>query len=147
MSTFVGKYPPFVTDSNGNILVNITGGAINPTSIGLTTPVIIRGYRPVATTFSGTTGTLALTDADYFQVCSNAATQTITVPTNASVAFPIGTEIDFFQQGAGQVVFAAAGGVTIQSASSQLKIFIQFGGATIKKIGTDTWALVGNLTS
>lgn len=98
-------------------------------------------------TVSGTTKTFALTDTDTLQVTTNAATTTLTVPTNGSVAFPVDTEIDVFQQGTGQVVFAAAGGVTIQSFNSNLKIAAQFTGATLKKLATNTWALTGNLTA
>lgn len=127
--------------------VVITGGTIDGVTIGGTTPVSIRGYMPSATTFSGTTGTLALTDAEKFQICSNAATQTLTVPTNASVAFPVNSEIIFIQDGAGQVVFSAAGGVTINSVSGALKIAAQYGAATLKKTGTDTWYLFGNISA
>lgn len=102
---------------------------------------------PSATTISGTTYTLALADAEYFQICSNVSAQTITVPTNASIAFPVNTEIVFFQQGAGQVIFTAAGGVTIQSISSNLKISAQYGVATLKQIASDTWALFGSLSA
>ncbi len=96
---------------------------------------------------STTTKTFALTDADTFQLCSNGSTQTLTVDTNTNVAFPVDTEIDLFQQGAGQVVIAAAGGVTIQSVNSNLKIAAQYTGATLKKVDTDTWILTGNLTA
>lgn len=137
----------YVGQSSITTVGALTSGSIDGMTIGGTTPVSIRGYMPSATTFSGTTGTLALTDGEYFQICSNASTQTLTVPTNASVAFPVNTEIVFFQQGAGQVVFAAAGGVTIQSVSSNLKISAQFGVATLKKTATDNWALFGNLSA
>jgi hypothetical protein len=146
-------YKTFATLTNGNTpsfaIAAPSGGTvtIDGAVIGGVTPVSIRGYMPIATTFSGTTGTLALVDAEYYQICNNAATQTLTIPTNASVAFDIGTEIVFFQQGVGQVVFAAAGGVTIQSVSGNLKIASQYGAATLKKIATDTWNLFGNLSA
>lgn len=92
-----------------------------------------------------TTYTLALADARYFMVCSNASAQTITIPPNSSVAFDVGAEIVFFQQGAGQVAFAAGVGVTIQSFSSFLKIASQYGVVTAKKIDTNTWVLIGLL--
>lgn len=98
-------------------------------------------------TVSGTSKTFALSDAGTLQVCSNAATQTLTVPTNASVAFALGTKIDLFQQGAGQVVIAAAGGVTIQSKSGNLKLAAQYSGATLTFLGSNTWSLVGDLTA
>lgn len=102
--------------------------------------------RPIVSV-SGTSKTFGLTDANSFQQCTNGSTVTLTVPTNASVAFPTGTEIDVWQQGAGQVVFAAAGGVTIQSVFSNLKIGNQYTGASLKYLGSDTWALTGNLTA
>lgn len=105
-----------------------------------------RIYRAIISV-SGTAKTFALSDANTFQQCSNGSAQTLTVDTNANVAFAIGTEIDIYQEGAGQVVIAAAGGVTIESAFSNLKIAVQYGGATLKKLATNTWALVGNLTT
>lgn len=102
--------------------------------------------RPIVTV-SGTSKTFGLSDANTFQLCTNGSTVTLTVPANGTIAFPVGTEIDVFQQGAGQVVFAAAGGVTIQSVFSNLKIANQFTGASLKKIGSDTWCLLGNLTA
>ena len=69
------------------------------------------------------------------------------MPLDATVAFPIGTEIDFFQGGAGQVVFApVSGSVTIQSVGGALKMFARYTAASLKKIDTDVWVLVGNLT-
>lgn len=108
----------------------------------------IEGWAPSATTYSGTAHTLALADMQHFQYCSNASAQTITVPTNASIPIPAGNEIVLFQQGAGQVGVAAAGGVTILSINSYKKISQQYGAVTLKQTGTlNTWVLIGNLGS
>lgn len=101
--------------------------------------------RPIVTQTGS--NTFALTDGNTWQKCTAAGAMTLTVPTNASVAFPTGTEIDVYQQGAGQVSIAAAGGVTINSAFSNLKIAAQYTGASLKKTATNTWELVGNLTA
>lgn len=128
-----------VTTSNSQaVTIDSTTGQLGVTTISAATPIV---------TVSGTTKTFALSDAQTWQDCSNAATQTLTVPTNASVAFPIGTQIDLWQEGAGQVVVAAAGGVTINSAFGNLKIATRYTGASLKKFGTNSWALVGNLTA
>lgn len=103
-------------------------------------------FRPIVS-FASTSKTFALSDANTFQQTTAATTVTLTIDTNANVAFPVGTEIEIFQQGAGQIVIAAAGGVTIQSAFSNLKIGAQYTGAIFKYLGTDTWSLVGNLTA
>lgn len=96
-------------------------------------------------TYTGATYTFALTDQDTFVQFNRATAQTVTIPTNASVAFPIGTEIDVIQIGAGQVTFAAAGGVTLNSFGGLLSLSGQWSAATLKKVDTDTWDLVGNL--
>lgn len=131
------------------------GGAVQPTDLlliarsGESYSILGSAVAPSTQsqgTINTTTYTLALSDAQLFEVCNNALSQIITVPTNASVAFPVGTEINFFQQGAGQVTFAAAGGVTIQSVSGFLNIANQYGAASLKQISIDTWALIGNLS-
>ena len=106
----------------------------------------VTAYRPIISV-SGTTKTLALGDANTHQLCSNASSQTITIPPHSSVAFAVGTELDFFAQGAGQVILAAGAGVTIQSKSSNLKLTGQYSGGTIKQLSSDTWSLVGDLSA
>jgi hypothetical protein len=92
---------------------------------------------------TGTTYTLALTDSGEFVTLSNASAITLTVPTNATVAFPVGTQINIVQLGAGQVTVAGAG-VTLRSSGSKLKLFGQYAAATLVKIATDEWVLIGN---
>lgn len=71
---------------------------------------------------------------------------TLTVPTNASVAFPIGeTRIMVYQSGAGQVTIGGSG-VTFRSTPG-LKIAAQYGAAELIKVGTDEWLVVGRLTA
>jgi hypothetical protein len=71
---------------------------------------------------------------------------TITVPTNASVAFPTGTQIDILQVGSGKTTIQGAGGVTV-NATPGLAIRAQWGGATLIKRGENTWVLIGDLTT
>ncbi len=96
-------------------------------------------------TEAGTSKTLALSDANTFQLFTNAAAVTLTIPSNASVAFAVGVELDLVQDGAGQVTVAAGGGVTINSKGALLALTGQYSGASLKKIATDTWVLVGDL--
>jgi hypothetical protein len=71
----------------------------------------------------------------------------LTVPLNSSVVFPIGTEIQVLQYGAGQTTIVATSGVTLRSKSGQLKIGDQYTGVTLVKVGTDEWYVIGNLTA
>ena len=95
---------------------------------------------------TGTSYTLVLADAGKLVTLANAAAITLTIPTNASVAFPIGTRIDLLQYGAGQVTVGGAG-VTIRSSGSKLKLTGQYSGATLWKKGTDEWLLIGDIAS
>ena len=92
---------------------------------------------------TGTTYTLALADSGKFVTLSNASAITLTVPTNATVAFPVGTQVNIVQLGAGQVTVGGAG-VTLRSNGSKLKLFGQYAAATLVKIATDEWVLIGN---
>lgn len=94
---------------------------------------------------TGTTYTFVLADAWSLVTFNNAAAVTVTVPPNSSVAFPIGTQIDCSQIGAGKVTFAPWASVTINSKGWNKAISAQYVGATLKKIGTDTWLLFGDL--
>jgi hypothetical protein len=90
--------------------------------------------------------TLALTDMLNIQKLNHATVAiAVTVPANSSVAFPIGTEFVVHQYGAAACSFVAGGGVTIRSIDSGLRISNQYGMATLRKIGTDEWLLVGNI--
>lgn len=71
---------------------------------------------------------------------------TLTIPTNATVAWPIGTSIDVLQTGAGQVTIAGAAGVTV-NATPGLKLRTQWSSATLMKRATDAWVVVGDLTA
>lgn len=95
---------------------------------------------------TGTTYTFALADNQKVVTATNASAQTYTVPTNASVAFPIGTRIDVIQLGAGKVTIApASGAVLINSYNNNRSIAGQYVGVTLLKTDTNTWVLVGNL--
>jgi len=96
---------------------------------------------------TGTTYTLALTDAGGFVEITNASGITLTVPPNSSVAFPLKTRIDIVQQGAGQISVAAGAGVTIRSSGSKLKLTGQYSGATLLKRATDEWYLIGDIST
>lgn len=90
--------------------------------------------------------TLALTDAGTFQYCTNGANANITVPLNSSVAFPVGTEIEFYRNTTFTVTFVpATAGVTFLSTEATYTIADRYTSVVIKKVDTDTWVLQGNV--
>lgn len=90
--------------------------------------------------------TLIASDSGKLIEMNVAGANILNVPTNASVSFPIGTQILISQYGAGQTSVLAAGGVTINSAGGKLKLNVQFSGATLVKSGTNEWYLFGDIT-
>lgn len=96
---------------------------------------------------TGTTYTFVLADAGKLVTFNNGAAVTATVPPNASVAFPVNTQIDLAALGAGQVTVAAGSGVTIRSEGGRLRLAKQYSGGTLVKIATNEWLLVGSLAA
>lgn len=96
---------------------------------------------------TGTTYTLVLTDAGKVVEMNNASANTLTVPPNASVAFPTGTVLDIAQTGAGQTTVAAGSGVTINSRGAALKLAGQYAQAGLIKTATNTWRFYGDITT
>lgn len=94
---------------------------------------------------TGTTYTFVLSDAGIICEFSNSSPVTVTVPPNSSVAFPVGTQIEVTQTGAGKTTLAQGSGVTITSLASYKSIAGQYASATLYKRATDTWQLSGSL--
>jgi hypothetical protein len=88
----------------------------------------------------------ALTERDSVIEVNSASAVTVTVPLNATIAYPVGTSIDILQTGAGQITVAGAAGVTV-NATPGLKLRTQWSGATLFKRATDTWVLYGDLSA
>lgn len=106
----------------------------------------LRGYaqRAPENAQTGTAYTLVLTDAFKLVTMANAAANTLTVPPNSAVAFPVGTRIDVGQDGAGKTTIAAGAGVTVRTPET-LKMRKQWAKATLIKRATNTWDVEGNL--
>jgi hypothetical protein len=119
--------------------INIVGGTVSPS-----TPLTIDAK-------TGTTYTFVLQDANNELItASNASAQTYSIPTNASVAFPIGAQINIIQIGAGQVTINAvtSGTTSVLSngaTAASPKLRVQYSSATLVKVATDAWYVIGDI--
>lgn len=95
---------------------------------------------------SGTTYTLVLTDAGKWIVTTNAATKTITIPPQSSVAWAADTYISFRNSGAGKATLVGGAGVTINSTDGNLS-YVQYAHGYIVRTGTDTWEIGGKTSN
>jgi hypothetical protein len=119
--------------------VSIIGGSVSPsTALALNAQ-------------TGTTYTFVLTDSNNTLVtASNASAQTYSIPTNANVAYPIGSQINIIAIGAGQVTINAvtSGTTTVLSnggTAASPKLRVQYSSATCVKVATDTWYVIGDI--
>lgn len=142
-----------ITIPTGTLTLATLTGTETLTNKTLTSPTLtdaVIRQSLLTPTFTTNAYTLVLTDQGDILLASNGATAgTITIPTNASVAFPTGTQITIIQTGAGQITIQGAGGVTVASTggtSTAPKLRVQNASATCIKTGTDTWYVVGDIS-
>lgn len=84
--------------------------------------------------------TLVLADRGRLIELNSASATVVTVPTNASVAFPVGSLVEVVRYGAGAVSVAGATGVTLRGG---LTIGAQYGSVSLLKRATDEWLVFG----
>jgi hypothetical protein len=88
----------------------------------------------------------ALTERDDLIEMGSASAMTLTIPSDATLNFPIGTSLDVLQTSTGQVTIAGAGGVTV-NATPGLKLRTQWSSVTLMKRAANTWVAFGDLTA
>jgi hypothetical protein len=141
-TTNFGWETPDDTDlvKDGALAIRTLAGAID-TSVGQIT----------LNAQTGTTYTFVLADNKNKLVTgNNSSATTFSIPTNASVAFPVGSVINVVQIGTGQITINAvtSGTTTVASTgatSSAPKLRAQYSAAACVKVATDTWYIIGDL--
>jgi hypothetical protein len=105
------------------------------------------GYRGIPQNAQSSTYTFALSDAGKHIYSTNSGAQTITVPTNASVALPVGTAVTIVNNGTTAITFTTtsttvykAGTSTAWASGGTLAVR---GMVTWLKVATDTWFVSG----
>ena len=136
------KAPKADPTFTGTVTVSASGVAFTD---GTQTKAGVPSLTTIASATSGaynlSTGGLALRD----QLIPIGGTHVITVPTNTTTAYPIGTTISFYQSAGTGGSFAGADvSVTILSTpGSTLRAL--YSSATLTKVATNTWLLAGDL--
>lgn len=124
------------------LILGKTGPSGDTGATGATGP----SGSPSPVTINSQTGagyTLVLADAGKFITASSTAAILITIPTNAAVAFPIGTRIDLGQVGSNGLHVSPSTGVTLNGTTT-FKSFDSgsFQHGVLLKTGTDAWVLL-----
>ena len=130
-----------------NNLSDLASASSARTNLGVVIGVNVEPYGQYAATNAqtGTTYTLVLADQGKLVTMNNASANTLTIPPNSSVAFPVLTRIDLAALGAGVTTIAAGAGVTLLSAGSAVTLRKQYSGGSIVQLSANTWLLVGDI--
>jgi voltage-gated potassium channel Kch len=106
---------------------------------------ILKAVAPNVRSSAAANYTLQLDD-EIVRATKADGAQTITIPTNAAVAFPVGKRIRIHATTAQVVTIAPAGTVTAnQIATKTLAIDGQYGVATLEKVAANEWLVSGDL--
>ena len=89
----------------------------------------------------------SLTERDDLIEMGSATGVTLTIPTDATLDFPIGTSIDILQTGAGQVTIAPVSGTVTVNATPGLKLRTTWSSCTLFKRAANTWVVYGDMTA
>jgi hypothetical protein len=135
-STTSSQLAGVISDETGS------GALVFGTSPTLTAPII----NLATNTQTGTTYTPILSDNGKLVTLDNASSITLTVPTNISVSYATGAQINLLQLGLGQVTVVGDTGVTVYSTPGA-NFRAQYSAATLIKLDTDTWLLTGDLSA
>jgi len=124
------------------------GGALGTPSSGTLSSCTVDGTNKVGyiNAPQSTNTTLALTDQGKHVYFTGGSTATLSVPTNASVAFPTGTTIIVVNNNSGNLTIQnATSGVTFQLANGATgnRTVATKGMATLLYVGSDTWYVSG----
>lgn len=134
-----------VTIPTGTVTLATLTGTETLTNKTLTDPKINLAFDAETASY-----TVVLANNGQVVTMDNASANTLSIPTNASVAYPVGTQINVLQIGAGQTTIQAvtSGTTTIQSTGASAaapKIRARYGMATCIKAATDTWYVIGDI--
>lgn len=142
-----------VTVSNAKTLTNKTISSSNNTLTvsqasvtNLTTDLAAKFPLNVTTSAQTASYTLVAADAQKVVEMNVSTANTLTIPLDSSVNFPVGTSIFVVQTGTGQTTIAGASGVTVNSFIG-LKIIGRWAGCTLIKRAANTWVAVGGLVA
>lgn len=150
-------------DGNGGVSAATAGtDYVAPSTLNNYVPTTDKGAASGVATLDTNTRVLAAQANAYIQSYSSAhtlalgdagcclsvtGTTTITIPANASVALPVGTEIEIMNYGTGTVTVKAASGVYLNGSSGGSKtISAQYTSGVIKCMATDTWVIQGAIS-
>ena len=143
-----------LANTNAYIATTAAAAPVLASNNNFTSTNQFRLGAPVKTTTSNSYSLLAA-DAGFYHrlnyantTASGSTTIGITIPANSTTPIPIGSEYLFVRTGSNSAFqFSNAAGVIVNSVGGKLRVINQWQSAVCKKVGTDEWDLIGNLST
>jgi hypothetical protein len=146
MATIISGSSPSITFSDNTTQSTAFSAnlSVNSCTVDGTTPV---GFLSIPQNSQSAAYTTVLSDAGkcVFHPASDANARTFTIAANASVAYPLGTVIQFINMSSSAVTIAITSDTLTwaQGGSTGSRTLAQWGVANCTKIGTTSWLLTG----
>jgi len=143
-----------LANTNAYIAATAAAAPVLASNNNFTSTNQFRLGAPVKTTTSNSYSLLAA-DAGFYHrldyantTASGSTTIGITIPANSTTSIPIGSEYLFVRTGSNSAFqFSNAAGVIVNSDGGKLRVINQWQTAVCKKVATDEWDLIGNLST
>lgn len=148
-STLNAAGPP----ANAALLGSNSGSAFQSIIIGTnlslsgtTLNATVGGNTTVSSSIRLASYTLALADAGTVVEMNVGSANTVTIPPNSSVGFPVGAVIEICQIGVGQTTIAAGVGVTIRNPGTTLAARTRWSSISLRQRAANEWVVSGDVT-
>lgn len=151
--------PKTLVDAKGDLLVGTADNVVARQAVGANDTVLtadsaqasgVKWQTPIAVqqpiNAQTASYTVLLTDVAKLITMNNAGAVTVTMPSDATAAIPIGCWVEILQIGAGQVTVAAGAGATLVGGPTA-KARAVYSRLFVQKVAANTWALAGDLAA
>lgn len=136
-----GNYPNPTVAANAVDTNQIANGAVSFDKLGSTVKNLT--FKTVSL---GSTYSLVLSDADnYLLVLNNSSPIQVVIPLFSSVAFPNGCQIQLLRTGTSTVQITPVSGSVILRSTDGAYLRTQYSSATLIKLNTNEWVVVGDM--
>jgi hypothetical protein len=144
------------TPSSSNLAAAVTdetgsGALVFGTSPTLATPTLNDPKINLVIDAETASYTAILANNGQLVTMNNSSANTFSIPTDANVDFPIGTQINVLQIGTGQTTIQAvtAGTTTVVSTgatAAQPRLRVRYSSATCIKLAANSWVVMGDIS-
>lgn len=123
-----------------------TAALLTNTTQVATTEYVQEDNKVAYVTEAGTSVTVSSSTHKFKTVhCTSSTAVTVTIPTDTTDNWPVGTYVNIRQMGTGQITVVAGGiETTVVATDNQLKTRVRYSEIVLEKIANNSWIMVGD---